>query len=412
MGRARQIASAENMDRILLDASAASTDEGEHLLLDASAASTDVGFFINTEVGTTETPPEGFVNTSSIAADAIDNTKISDDAIKLENITGSVATLFNRNTVINGAFNVNQRPDQSGVGASSVYLCDRFEIDVDTAARINSTTPAVTDLPDFTKCLKIDVTTADTSVGSGDLFMIRTTFEGQDLQRYKKGTSEAKGWVLSYYMKVDNGPFTGTAALEDSQNDRHINANFTATNTWQRFSHFFPADSSGTLDNDATDTLRLVFYFLAGSTYSGGSIQSAWASRSNGNMAPNTDNFMASTDTNIYITGIQLEAGDTLTEFEHESPAITLTKCQRYYQTGYHKDSYKYGFHSGSGYTQGWSVLDMKSDMKSAPSATISGNSTLGTLSGTTYATIQTWTVSSSNTFVNQNFTWILDADF
>ena len=28
MGRARQIASAENMDRILLDASAASTDEG------------------------------------------------------------------------------------------------------------------------------------------------------------------------------------------------------------------------------------------------------------------------------------------------------------------------------------------------------------------------------------------------
>ena len=40
MGRARQIASAENMDRILLDASAASTDEGEHLLLDGSAAST------------------------------------------------------------------------------------------------------------------------------------------------------------------------------------------------------------------------------------------------------------------------------------------------------------------------------------------------------------------------------------
>ena len=54
----------------------------------------------------------------------------------------------------------------------------------------------------------------------------------------------------------------------------------------------------------------------------------------------------------------------------------------------------------------------MKSDMKSAPTATISGNSTLGTLSGTTYATIQTWTVSSSNTFVNQNFTWILDSDF
>tara|TARA_Y100001970_G_scaffold156927_1_gene192021 strand:- start:518 stop:1729 length:1212 start_codon:yes stop_codon:yes gene_type:complete len=333
MGRARQIASAENMDRILLDASAASTDEGEHLLLDASAASTDVGFFINTEVGTTETPPEGFVGTSSIAADAIDNTKIADDAVKLENITGDVEILSNRNTVINGAFNVNQRGNQTGAGASSVYLCDRFEIDVDTAARINSTTPAVTDLPDFTKCLKMDVTTADTSVGSGDLFMLRTAFEGQDLQRYKKGTSEAKGWVLSYYMKVDNGPFTGTAALEDAQNDRHVNANFTATSTWQRFSHFFPADSSGTLDNDNTDTLRLVWYFLAGSTYSSGSIQSAWASRSNSNMAPNTSNFMGSTDTNIYITGIQLEAGDTLTKFEAEPVPTTLRKCQRYFHT-------------------------------------------------------------------------------
>ena len=96
MGRARQLASNQNQDRILLNASAASTDEGEHLLLDASAASTDVGFFINTEVGTTETPPEGFVGTSSIAADAIDNTKIADAAFKLENITGDVEILSNR----------------------------------------------------------------------------------------------------------------------------------------------------------------------------------------------------------------------------------------------------------------------------------------------------------------------------
>ena len=86
MGRARQIASAESLDRILLNASAASTDEGEHLLLDGSAANTDVGFFINTEIGTTEVPPEGFVLGSSIAANVIDSTMIADNAIKRENI--------------------------------------------------------------------------------------------------------------------------------------------------------------------------------------------------------------------------------------------------------------------------------------------------------------------------------------
>ena len=332
MGRARQIASSENMDRILLDASAASTDVGEHLL-------EENGFFINTEIGTTETPPEGFVISSSIAADAIDNTKLADDAVQTENIADDAgAAAAHRNVVINGAFNINQRTthnDLTGLGAANVYVVDRFEIDVNTAARLTATTPAVTDLPGFTKCLKLDCTTADTSVASGDLFMLRTTFEGQDVQHFKKGTSEAQGWVLSYYIKVDGGPFTGTAELNDSQNNRHVNANFTATNTWQRVSHFFPADSSGTLDNDETDTLRINWHFMAGSTYSGGSIQSAWASRSNTNTAPGTDNFFGSTDNNIYLTGVQLEAGDALTEFEREPPQISLKKCQRYFEVGF-----------------------------------------------------------------------------
>ena len=332
MGRARQIASAENMDRILLDASAASTDVGEHLL-------EEDGFFINTEIGTTETPPEGFVISSSIAADAIDNTKLADDAVQTENIADDAgAAAAHRNVVINGAFNINQRTthnDLTGLGAANKYVVDRFEVDVNTAARFTATTPAVTDLPGFTKCLKLDCTTADTSVASGDLFMLRTTFEGQDVQHFKKGTSEAQGWVLSYYIKVDGGPFTGTAELNDSQNNRHVNANFTATNTWQRVSHFFPADSTGTLDNDETDTLRINWHFMAGSTYSGGSIQSAWASRSNTNTAPGTDNFFGSTDNNIYLTGVQLEAGDALTEFEREPPQISLKKCQRYFEVGF-----------------------------------------------------------------------------
>ena len=332
MGRARQIASSENMDRILLDASAASTDVGEHLL-------EEDGFFINTEIGTTETPPEGFVISSSIAADAIDNTKLADDAVQTENIADDAgAAAAHRNVVINGAFNINQRTthnDLTGLGAANVYVVDRFEIDVNTAARLTATTPAVTDLPGFTKCLKLDCTTADTSVASGDLFMLRTTLEGQDVQHFKKGTSEAQGWVLSYYIKVDGGPFTGTAEVHDSQNDRHVNANFTATNTWQRVSHFFPADSTGTLDNDETDTLRINWHFMAGSTYSGGSIQSAWASRSNTNTAPGTDNFFGSTDNNIYLTGVQLEAGDALTEFEREPPQVSLKKCQRYFEVGF-----------------------------------------------------------------------------
>ena len=331
MGRARQIASAENMDRILVDASAARTDEGEHLLLDGSAASTDVGFFINTEIGTTETPPEGFVNTSSLAANAVDNTILASESVKLENLTEEATDTTNRNVVINGAMNVQQRGDATGLGASSVYVIDRFEIDVSTAARVSASQADVTDLPGFTHALKLDCTTVDSSVASGDLFMLRTTLEGQDVQHFKKGTSEAKGWVLSYYARVDGAAKTGCIELADSQNTRHVNANFTATNTWQRFVHYFPADTTGTLDNDNSDTIRLIWWLLAGSTYAGGSIQSSWASQSNTNRGVGADNFFDSTDNNFFITGIQLEAGDTLTAFEKEPPEKSLAKCQRYF---------------------------------------------------------------------------------
>ena len=84
MGRARQIASSENMDRIILDSSDGTADAGDFLLLDASAVGTDDGFFINTEIGTIETIQDGFVNSSSIATDAVTSTKIAD-----LNVTGA-----------------------------------------------------------------------------------------------------------------------------------------------------------------------------------------------------------------------------------------------------------------------------------------------------------------------------------
>ena len=103
MGRARQIASAENQDRILLDASAASTDEGEFLLLDASASGTDVGFFINTEDGTGDTPFRNLIPDGSITGARIETDPTINGALTVGGaITSSGAvegTQFNVNGV-------------------------------------------------------------------------------------------------------------------------------------------------------------------------------------------------------------------------------------------------------------------------------------------------------------------------
>ena len=210
MGRARQIASSENMDRILLD---------------ASASGTDVGFFINTEIGTTEVPPEGFVGRSSIAADAIDNTKIADNAIKRENIDDITDISANRNVIINGEMKVAQRSiSETALGADTdtYRTVDRFKITTEnTAGRFTMTQTAVTDLPGFANCTKFDCTTADTSIAAGEDFIFSTALEGQDLQHFRKGTPEARGWAVSFYVKGDTNS-TYACELLDGDNNRHV----------------------------------------------------------------------------------------------------------------------------------------------------------------------------------------------
>ena len=172
MGRARQIASAENMDRILLDASAASTDEGEHLLLDGSAANTDVGFFINTEIGTTETPPEGFVLESSIATSAVTTAKIASDAVDNTKLATDAQRLTNRNMIINGNIQIHQRigTDQHDDSAVDRYTLVKNNLDT---ADFTTKHQLITDNPPFSDELEIKCATADTSIASNELIRIR-----------------------------------------------------------------------------------------------------------------------------------------------------------------------------------------------------------------------------------------------
>ena len=53
----------------------------------------------------------------------------------------------------------------------------------------------------FANCLKLDCTTADTSIACWRISYLETKFEGQDLQQLKKGTSDAESVTVSFYVK-------------------------------------------------------------------------------------------------------------------------------------------------------------------------------------------------------------------
>jgi hypothetical protein len=285
-----------------------------------------------------------------------------------------------RNLIINGAMNVAQRGTSvTGIGASSGYFTvDRFKIDVgSTAGRLTMT--QTSDGPSgFANCIKLDCTTADTSVAAGEFLVLATRFEGQDLQRFMKGTSDAKEYTVSFYVK-GNASATYVCELADRDNSRGVSKTFAVTTGWTRVEITFPADTTGAFDDDNANSLDLQIWLHAGSTYNSGTLQQTWAAFTSANRAVGGSSFFDSTDRTFFITGVQLEVGSVATEFEHRSFGEELALCQRYFQSM----SAAVGRTASSTGTPFGSV-DLRPYMRAQPSATRLGNSVSSNETGST----------------------------
>jgi len=238
-----------------------------------------------------------------------------------------------KNLVTNGAMQVAQRSvSETGLGAASGYFTlDRWRLaSSNTAGRLTMTQTA--DGPSgFANCLKLDCTTADTSIAAAELLILNQRFEGQDLQQIKKGTSDAELITVSFYVKA-SAAFTFGVELIDDDNDRQITKLFATTTGWDRHELTFPADTTGAFNDDNALSLHINFWLHAGATYTGGTLETAFASKTNANRAAGIDSFYSSTDNNFFITGVQMEIGSQATNFEHRSFGEELALCQRYYQ--------------------------------------------------------------------------------
>ena len=238
-----------------------------------------------------------------------------------------------RNIIINGAMNVAQRKTSStGEGASSNFLIDRFRQNHNGNSAGRYTVSQATDVHDgFANALKLDCTTADTSIAAAERFFIEYPFEGQDLQQFKKGTSDAEDFMVSFYAKA-NGNFTYVVGFYDNDNNRTVSRTFSVTSSWQRFIINFGKDTTGAFDDDNNLSLQLRWYLHAGSNYTGGTLQEVWDAVTNNETAGGmTSSFFSSTDNEFYLTGVQLEVGSQATPFEHRSFGEELALCQRYY---------------------------------------------------------------------------------
>jgi hypothetical protein len=241
-----------------------------------------------------------------------------------------------KNLIINGDMSIAQR----GTSVSS-YTSDDYSTVDRMKTRVGAlgtwTISQSTDVPSgqgFAKSLKWDCTTADASPSASDFLMLEHKIEGQNLQYLKYGTSSAETVTLSFWVK-SNKTGTGQVNLRDYDNDKLLGGTYTinSSNTWEKKIITYIGNTSDTLDNDNAVSLALEFWLDSGSTYTGGTAPTAWETRDQTDRnASGTLSLGDNTANEWYITGVQLEAGTTASDFEFLPVDVNLRRCMRYFE--------------------------------------------------------------------------------
>tara|TARA_R100001463_G_scaffold93333_1_gene148050 strand:- start:137 stop:1249 length:1113 start_codon:yes stop_codon:yes gene_type:complete len=248
-----------------------------------------------------------------------------------------------RNIIINGDMSIAQRGTSVtglGNGDNGYHTCDRWRFGEGGTPTYVFSQSQSTDVPSgqgFAKSLKMDCTTAQGSLGSGTALRIQQRIEGQNLQYLKKGTANAESLTCSFWVKSNK---TGTYTLEiaDADNSRFNSKTYTisSANTWEKKTITYDGDTTGTLDNDNSYSFVLHWFLGAGTDFTSGTFSNGtWGTTVDANRASSSQvNLADSTSNEWYITGVQLEAGETASDFEFLPYDVNAQRCLRYYEGG------------------------------------------------------------------------------
>jgi hypothetical protein len=278
-------------------------------------------------------PSDATVTTAKLADDAVTAAKITDSTItaaKLASGTVQNQSAF-KNIIINGDMSIAQRTTSAvTINSGTIqYGIDRFGARGMSSAGV-FTIEQSTDAPtNFINSFKATVTTADSSIASNSTYRVAQHIEGNMIRNLNWGTAQAQDVTLSFKVKSSlTGTFGG--AIINGDYNRFYNFSYTisSANTWTDVSVTIDGDTSGTWVTNNTLGIRLSLSLGAGS----GEVGSAgsWGTATYEGVTGQT-NLIATNGATWQITGVQLEAGTSASDFEFLPHDVNLTRCQRYF---------------------------------------------------------------------------------
>lgn len=246
------------------------------------------------------------------------------------------------NLVIGGEFTVNpwQRQTTHAAVSDGQYTADRFKW-LQTGSGVVShiragDAPTVANAGIFSAaCLHVDVTTADSSIASSDIYAVQHAIEGYMFQSIAQRTFTLSFWVKS----TKTGTFC--VAFTNSGLDRSYVAEYTinASNTWEYKKITVTASPSGgtwTYNNNGAGII-ISWVIAGGSTYQ--TTAGAWQA-GEFYCTSSQVNGMDSASNDFKLQLIQVEPGSNATAFKAEPEQAVWSKCQRYYQKSYNFNIY------------------------------------------------------------------------
>ena len=232
-----------------------------------------------------------------------------------------------RNIIINGAMQLSQR---IGTTATAItggnYGLDRWGMYYDG----NSwTTQQVVDAPaGFYNSIKLTVT--GTTTPNYSFFGQR--IEGLNVNHIGLGTANCQSFTVSFYVKSSvAGVYS--ISMTNGAGDLAYPVQYTinSANTWERKSMTIPPITSGTWVKDTTNGLYLRINL--GSPDSRTAAANGWRSGNFDGADGSTGavTWATTSGATFFMTGCQIEVGDSASDFEHRSFGEELALCQRYY---------------------------------------------------------------------------------
>jgi len=306
--------------------------------------------------------------------------------------------LGNRNLIINGATQVAQRGTSfTGITGDSKYITDRFRLSVDFgtfSGEQSSTAPS-----GFSNSIKVDCTATGTpAIGTNENFL-EHIIEAQNLQHLRYGESSAESITLSFYVRSNKTGSYGVWFYSQDGNRQYATTySIQAVDTWELKTITVPGDASGTINNDNGAGIFIRWYLGAGSSYAGTPAET-WETA--GANRTTSLNLADSTSNEWFITGVQLEVGNTATPFEHTSFADELARCQRYCIKQGPLTQYAPGYSANARGAGGF--IAFPTEMRDTPTVdltniTYSGGNTLTAQTKTRYGFAANYVAAADNT--------------